>query len=198
MTPKELIESTLPGLPGWCTVEKGVRMSELARGATLCVELGVFGGRGLVALAAPLREQGFGQAHGIDPYTINAALEGVNDAANDEWWSNLDLGAIARTAQLGIEQSGLASWVRIIWERSQDVVDKYNDGSIDILHQDSNHSEEVTCAEVRLWASKIRQGGYWVFDDTDWPTTKRAQGRLLELGFIEVEDHVQWKVYQKQ
>jgi hypothetical protein len=198
VTAKELIETTLPGLPGWCTVEKGLRMAELARGAKLCVELGVFGARGLVSLAAALREQGFGEAHGIDPYTVDAALEGKNAPANDEWWShNVDLGEIARIAQLGLERLGLTSWARIIWEKSQDVVSRYDDGSVDLLHQDSNHAEAVTCAEVALWTPKIRPGGYWVFDDTDWETTKRAQRELEALGFKLIEDHVSWKVYQK-
>lgn len=172
-------------------------MAELAHGAEMCVELGVFGGRGLVAIAAALRDQGFGQAHGIDPYTTEAALEGINAVENDEWWSNLDLGEIARTAQLAIERLGLAPWARIIWERSQDAVLRYDDDSIDVLHQDSNHAEAVTCAEVALWSPKIRPGGYWIFDDTDWETTKRAQRELGTLGFEMIEDHVNWKVYRK-
>lgn len=197
MNAKELIKNELPGLPGWCTVEKGLRMAELARLASLCVELGVFGGRGLIAMAATLRDQGFGQAHGIDPYTVDAALEGVNSAANDEWWSSLDLGEIARTAQLAIERTGLTPWTRIIWERSQDAVARYDDETVDLLHMDSNHSEEVTCAEVALWSPKIRLGGHLVFDDTDWETTKRAQRELEALGFELLEDHGGWKVYRK-
>lgn len=198
MNARELIERELPGLPGWCTIEKGVRMAELAHGASLCVELGVFGGRGLVAISAALRDQGSGQAHGIDPYTVDAALEGVNDAANDEWWSqNVDLGEIARIAQLGLERLGLTSWARIIWEKSQDVVGTYDDESVDLLHQDSNHAEAVTCAEVTLWTPKIRPGGYWIFDDTNWETTKRAQRELEGLGFELLEDHETWRVYRR-
>jgi len=197
MTAKELIERELPGLPGWCTVEKGIRMSELARGAKLCMELGVFGARGLISMAASLREQGFGHAHGIDPYTAEAALEGVNAIENDEWWASLDLGEVARTAQVSIERLELEPWAKIIWERSQDVVDRYEDESIDVLHQDSNHSEEVTCAEVALWTPKMRPGGIWIFDDTDWPTTQHAQRELEALGFKMIEDHVSWKVYRK-
>lgn len=200
MNAQELITLAFPGppeIPGWCTVKKGLRMAELATGANLVVELGVFGGRGLIAMAAALRDQGFGQAHGIDPYTADAALEGINSAANDEWWSALDLGEIARTAQLAIERTGLVPWARIIWERSQDVVGRYDDGSIDVLHQDSNHSEEVTCAEVALWSPKMRPGGYWIFDDTNWETTKRAQRELEALRFKMIEDHVNWRVYVK-
>lgn len=197
MNARELIERELPGLPGWCTVEKGLRMAELARLSSLCVELGVFGGRGLVAMAATLRDQGFGQAHGIDPYTIDAALEGTNDVLNSEWWSSLDLGEIARTTQVTLERLGLDPWARLIWERSQDVVSRYENESIDVLHQDSNHSEEVTCAEVALWAPKIKPGGHWVFDDTDWITTQKAQRDLEALGFEMLEDHGGWKVYRK-
>lgn len=198
MNAKELIETELLGLPGWCTVEKGLRMAELARFATLAVELGVFGGRGTIAIAAALRDQGFGQVHGIDPYTTDATLEGTNDVANDEWWLSLDLADVARTAQAAIERLGLTPWTKIIWKRSQDVVNAYDDASLDLLHQDSNHSEEVTCAEVALWAPKIKPGGYWLFDDTDWPTTQRAQHELEALGFEMIEDRNSWKVYRNQ
>lgn len=197
MNAKELIEKELPSLHGWCSVPKGIRIAELARGASLCVELGVFAGRSLICMALTLRDQGFGRADGIDPYTVDATLEGVNAAANDEYWSNLDLGEIARTAQLTLERLGLTPWAKIIWERSQDAVARYDDETVDLLHMDSNHSEEVTCAEVTLWTPKIRPGGYLVFDDTDWPTTQRAQRELEALGFEMIEDHVSWRVYVK-
>ena len=198
MNAKELIERELPRLPGWCTPEKGVRMAELARGASLCVELGVFGGRGIAAISAALREQGFGEAHGIDPYTVDAALEGTNSPENDRWWSRLDLAEIGRAACISIEQLGLTAWAKIFWERSQDVVGRYADSSIDLLHADSNHSEEVTCAEVALWSPKIRQGGIWIADDVNWETTKKAQQLLLECGFDRTEDHETWAVFRKR
>jgi hypothetical protein len=40
-------------------------------------------------------------------------------------------------------------------------------------------------------------GGYWVMDDTNWPSTTKAQQRILELGFKELEDHGEWKLFQK-
>lgn len=194
---EEIIDRELPKLPGWCTPEKGKRMAELACGASLCVELGVFGARGLVAISLALADQGFGRADGIDPYTPTAALEGTNAPENSEWWSKLDYEAIAHAAQMGICSLGLYPYARLVRMTSREVVSFYGDGTVDVLHQDSNHSEEVTCEEVALWAPKIRHGGYWVFDDTDWATTQRAQQELIEIGFDEVEDHVQWKVYRK-
>jgi hypothetical protein len=192
-----VIERELLGLPGWCTIEKAKRMAELARGAHLCVELGVFGSRGLCAMAITLKDQGFGRADGVDPYTPAAALEGVNDPKNDLWWSNLDYEAIARAAQEGIYRLGLIAYAHLIRMRSFDVVGYYNDETVDCIHLDANHAESTSCEDVALWAPKIKPGGIWVFDDTNWESTKKAQRELEAIGFEVIEDHVQWKVYRK-
>ena len=193
-----IIEQEIPGLPGWCTTEKAKRMAQISRGASLCVELGVFGGRGLAAMALALAYQGSGRADGIDPFTPAAALEGTNDPANDEWWSHLDYESIALAAQNGFCDLGLYQYTRLVRLRSTEVVSYYEDGSVDVLHQDSNHAEEVSCAEVGLWTPKIRAGGYWILDDADWASTQKAQQDLVARGFDEIENHVQWKVYRKQ
>lgn len=191
----EIIERELPKLPGWCTPEKGRRMAELARGASLCVELGVFGGRGIISMTLALADQGFGRADGIDPYTPAAALEGSNAPANNEWWSHLDYEAVSRAAQIGICSLGLYPYARLVRLSSREAVVFYDDESIDALHLDANHSEETSREDVALWAPKIRRGGYLIFDDTDWESTRRAQQELVETGFRELENHGGWKVY---
>jgi len=193
----EIIERELLGLSGWCTIEKAKRMSELARGANLCVELGVFGSRGLCAISLALKDQGFGRADGIDPYTPDAALEGTNDPANDEWWSGLDYETIARTAQEALYRLELMPYARLVRMLSREAVGFYDDGTIDVLHLDANHAEETSREDVALWAPKIRPGGYWIFDDTNWESTKKAQHELEALGRIELEDHESWKVYRR-
>jgi hypothetical protein len=192
-----IIRSEIPNMHGWCTVEKGVRLAELAQGAALCVELGVFGGRSLITLALGCSIRNSGCVHGIDPFTRTAALEGVNDPANDEYWSKLDYEDIARSAQTAIYRLGLMPYAHLVRMYSRDVATYYEDGTVNVLHQDSNHSEEITCEEVALWAPKIRLGGYWIFDDTNWTTTQKAQQELATLGFVEIEDHKSWKVYRK-
>ena len=192
----EIIVRELSKLPGWCSDQKGMRMATLARGASLCVELGVFGGRSLISVALTLADQGFGQVHGIDPFTKEAALEGVNDVKNDEWWSGLDYEAIAYAAQTALYELDLTPHAQLIRMRSLEVVDYYTNESLDLIHQDSNHSEKVSCEEVARWSPKIRPNGYWIFDDTNWESTKKAQQDLEALGFVELEDHVTWKVYR--
>lgn len=198
MNVEKTLEST-QSLPGWMSVEKGRRMVELARGASLCVELGVFGARGLCAMALALADQGFGRADGIDPYTPAAALEGVNAKENDEWWSKLDYESVAQAAQIGIGELGLYSYARLVRLTSRQAVVFYDDETVDVLHLDANHSEETSCEDVALWAPKIRRGGYLIFDDTNWESTKRAQHELVGLGFEEIEDHGgTWKAYVKK
>jgi len=193
---ERVIETVVPSLPGWCTVEKGRRLAALTYGAELCVELGVFGGRSLIAIGLALLDQGRGRVDGIDPYTASAALEGENDRANDTWWSGISYEAIAAVAGDVVQTLGLGAHVRLVRARSADAVAHYADQSIDLLHQDSNHSALVSCQEVTLWAPKMRPRGTWVFDDTNWPTTQAAQRMLLERGFTELEDHQLWKVFR--
>ena len=192
------IDSVLPPLPGWCTPEKGKRIAHLAADmrAHLCVELGVFGGRSLVALALGLSLNKMGRVHGVDPFTKGASLEGTNAAENNDWWAKIDYEEIRSHAIRAVETNGLQSYVTMIREKSIDVVDRYVDGSIDILHQDSNHSAEVSTAEVRAWMPKLRLGGFWIFDDIDWETTHDAQKLLLDSGFTCLETYYQWAIFQ--
>jgi predicted O-methyltransferase YrrM len=192
------IDAILPDLVGWCTPEKGKRIARLVRDANtrLCVELGVFGGRSLVALALGVAQNGFGHVHGIDPFTKSAAVEGTNAKHDDAWWAEIDYEDVRRQAIHVVETNGLAPYVTFVREKSMDVVDRYENGSIDVLHQDSNHSAEVSTAEVLAWMPKLRLGAFWIFDDIDWPTTRPAQQLLLQNGFHCVETYAQWALFQ--
>jgi hypothetical protein len=195
-----LIEASFHSLHGWMTAEKAKRVARLvveAGPTPRCVELGVFGGRGVVAMGLTIK-YGLtgGTVTGIDPYTAGAALEGVNAKENAEWWSKVDYPAILKSARDGVMKLGLDSIVEFVLQRSQDVVAQYANGSLDLLHQDSNHSEETTTQEVATWTSKMKPGGFWVFDDTNWATTKLAQTHLVAKGFVLREQYDTWAVYQ--
>ena len=201
-----MIDRLVPPLPGWCSPEKARRLARLVveTRPALCVELGVFGGRSLLALALGLRHVGAGRVDGIDPYTVAAALEGVNDKANDDWWSALSYEEIFKHASDGLARGGVLDHARIVRARSQDAVTGYAPASIDILHQDSNHSEAVSTTEVRAWAPLMKDGGYWIMDDTNWPTTRAANWLLRDtFGFKLVESYgpasaaPEWCVFKK-
>jgi hypothetical protein len=78
-------------IEGWCTREKAIKMMEfIHENAGVAVELGVWGGRSLLPIAMKCK----GSVFGIDAWNKEASLEGKNDVANDEWWSNIDYNKI--------------------------------------------------------------------------------------------------------
>lgn len=150
-----------------------------------------------MALAVKHSLQEIGRVHGIDPYTADAALEGTNAIENQEWWSKVDYGRILQSARDALARAQVDKIVQLIIHRSHDVVSAYSDRSITMTHMDSNHSEECSCYEVETWAPKMRPGGFWVFDDINWPSTLKAQEKLEhEKGFTLLEKYETWAVYR--
>jgi len=164
----------IQALHGWCTFEKAKAMADLIVNVqpTLSVELGVFGGRSLIAQGLALRTIGGGVVWGIDPWTKEASIDGEVGEANRDWWSKLDINSIRESAVNSVTQFGLWKWIRIIVARSEHCYELFR--NIDILHIDGNHSEECSTRDVNLWVPRVRSGGYVWFDDADWPSTKLA------------------------
>lgn len=180
----EYIQTTTPTLHGWCTVEKATQLYNivLEHENPLCVELGVFAGRSFLSIAMAARAKN-GTAVGIDAWSKEACEQGVNDIANTEWWNSIDYDFFYNYTDKVISDAGLSSTTSLIRSKSSDAASQFAPKSISVLHQDSNHSEEVTVEEVNMWFDKVKVGGHWIFDDTDWPTTQTAQKILLEKGY---------------
>ncbi len=196
-------------LMGWCEPKKAKLIARLVVEAgqaqpPLCVEIGVFGGRGVVAMGLASKHVlgGAGRVDGIDPYAPAASLEGTHSAENNAYWSKVDYKAVLQSARDGITRLGLNECVRIILGRSQDVVQDYATKSIHVLSMDGNHSEECAVHDVAEWAPKIASGGFWIFDDIHWhegghPSTKLAQENLIaKHEFTLLEEYDSWAIYQ--
>jgi hypothetical protein len=180
-------------IEGWCSKEKAIMMASFIKSDFLCVELGVFGGRSLLPIAFATNNKVFG----IDAWSKENSLEGVNAIENDDWWGNLDHDYFYDYTRNLLEKHGCGN-VQLLRAKSAHVVDHFQDESIDFLHQDSNHSEETSCDEVEKYHSKVKKNGIWVFDDTNWTTTRKAQGLLESHGFMEIYDSGSWKIYKKK
>jgi cephalosporin hydroxylase len=200
---EENLEKFLPAnytsIHGWCTTEKAKKLMELVIecNPVLSVELGVFGGRSLLPIALMSKQLNpNSKVIGIDAWSLTQAIEGNNETSNNTWWSNINYTEIFNYTKDLMVKNNVNDIVELWKESSKNAAIKFEDESIDILHQDSNHSEEVTCAEVELYWNKVRERGYWIFDDTNWPTTQKAQDLLLSRGYIEYYNHNnEWKVY---
>jgi predicted O-methyltransferase YrrM len=181
---------------GWCTPEKALKLVDLVEmhKPKTCVELGVHGGRSLLPISAAAGKDA--TVIGVDAWAASASTEGTNDKANDDWWKTIDYDYFFKYTRNLLDKHGCFH-VQLWRDKSANVFHKFEDQSIDLLHQDSNQSEEVSCAEVGLYWNKVRPGGIWVFDDTNWPTTQKAQVLLETKGYSSIYDSGSWKVYQR-
>lgn len=189
-------------MEGWCSVEKALNLAGLITRNRIhsVVELGVFGGRSLIPMAMAMRNAGIaGAVWGVDPWSVEAAIEGDNGAANDDWWRHavpleeIYEGFLANVLAHKVTRE--CRWLRC---KSDEALGFFADSSIGLLHQDSNHSELVSCREAAMWRRKIAPGGFWVLDDTDWATQARAVAMIAESGFEQLEDHKTYRLFQKQ
>lgn len=188
-----LNNGTYDKIEGWCTKEKAIKMTDYIKDDfTLCVELGVFAGKSLLPICLKCK----GSVIGIDSWSKDSSLEGINDKANDNWWSKIDYNHFFIYTENLLKTHNCKN-VTLLRMKSSDAVSQFTDESIDFLHQDSNHSEEISCVEVELYKNKVKKNGIWVFDDTNWKTTQKAQNLLISYGYEELYDSGTYKIYKK-
>ena len=111
-----------------------------------------------------------GIIYGIDPWKASASVVGF-DGVNYDWWSKVDHMMIYNKFSNKLHDLGLMNQVCIIQETSADAPKIYD---IDLIHIDGNHSEDSALFDVQKWIPLVREGGFIIFDDLDWATTRKA------------------------
>lgn len=198
---RDTITRVLPTMLGWCSVEKGIRLAELILASTepepLSVELGVHGGRSLLPLALGHMALGRGRVIGVDAWDNRADAEGTSDPDNREWWAKIDHRAVMLRCNHDLKQHCPTSYWQLLQMHSVEAAVHCPDGIVSLLHADSNHSPEVSQAELTAWIPKLRPGAWWIADDAEWPSLQETQRILREVhGATLVEDWGNWRVYQ--
>lgn len=187
-------------LQGWCSDTKTAYLMDLVRDtdAQLIVEIGVYGGKSLIPMALVCKEKKSGLCHGIDPWSSEASQEGwAEDNVNGKWWGQLSHDKIYERYRKGVERYGVNNQIVDRVFKSEDIAHEFDDESIDILHLDGNHAEEVAYRDVELYSDKVKRGGYWIFDDINWGTTLKAQRLLEQKGYEIVHTFKRWRVYRR-
>jgi len=181
------IENILPSIHGWCNPVKAKKIVEiiLKNKSDLCVEIGVFGGSSLVPTAMSLKFNGKGVVYGIDPWGKQEALEEMKAEINKKWWDKVDYEDIYNHCLDNIKKYDISNFCKIIRSKSEDAVSQFQDNSIDLLHIDGNHSEELSYKDAILYLPKVKTGGTILFDDIWWAeedliTTRKAVVFLLK------------------
>lgn len=173
---KEVL-SVQSNLPGWCTKEKAKKMMNLIYETRpeKCAELGVFGGSSVFPTASALKYLNHGVIYAIDPWSRAECLEGYSDQdPNYEWWGQINLEKIYQDFLTLLTRFHLDSYCVVMRTSGEDALKMFADGSIDILHIDGNHSEEIALKDAQMYLPKMKKGGYIWFDDVNWSTTRKA------------------------
>lgn len=186
---------------GWCSQSKAMFLMDLvlrSRPQTV-LEIGVFGGKSLLPIAAALKSNASGVVYGIDPWSITASLEDVASDAHISWWDHIDYDGLMGSLIAKIDQFGLKEHVQLIKSTSKAAP---LIGQIDLLHIDGNHSEITSYLDVIKWVPHVKKGGWVIFDDLTWEdngvrTTQRAINWLDEHCFkiAEFKDDCVWGVW---
>ena len=195
-----MLPESIFSIEGWCTREKAHKLYDLVIDIKpdKVVELGVFAGRSFIPMALALKSNEKGMITGIDPWDSTASLENYNPGdTNHTWWNDLDHNHIYNCFISSLSDYEVKPFSNYLKRTSKQCVDIFQDESIDILHQDGNHSEATSCEEIKIYTPKIKPGGLWIMDDTDWDSTFKAQELILESGYTLQEDFRSWVIYKK-
>ncbi|MBI2805808.1 MAG: class I SAM-dependent methyltransferase [Planctomycetes bacterium] len=140
-------------------------------------------------------QTGRGVAYGIDPWTKQAALEGMIDPENIHFWDQCPYEITYTDCVKAIKRLGLQGYCRLIRAQAHTVANQFAEISVGLLHLDGNHSAEPTIRETREWFPKVAVGGFIVVDDIAWKeadvfTVRPAVEWMLERGCAIVDQSV--------
>lgn len=62
---------------------------------------------------------------------------------------------------------------------SLEAAEQVETGSLDFVFVDADHSTEGVLSDVRAWAPKVREGGWILGHDEQWPSVRRALRELF-------------------
>jgi len=167
---RALLQDVL-SLEGWCSPQKALLLYSLIREhkPLKVVEIGIYGGRSIVPIAAALRDNGAGEVWGIETWSGAGATSHRTSIDNDFSWLSVDFTKVKGDFLEFVLRHRLHDTIRVV-EASSDRCGSLFD-RIDMLHIDGNHSMFQAAQDVVTYLPKVPAGGIVVFDDIDWGTT---------------------------
>ena len=183
MTLNEILTKVQPGLPGWCDPQKALTLASIviARRPACSVEIGVYGGSSLIAIAAAHQFIGYGKAIGIDAWDNQVAVAAQTENESREWWANQDLEKIYQDLFALLDLHGMGNVAQLVRQQSNRVTPP---NAIGLLHVDGGHNDQAV-TDVARFAPRVEPGGFVVTDDTQWVGggVQRAESMLLTMKF---------------
>jgi predicted O-methyltransferase YrrM len=189
---------------GWCSHSKASILIDIIHKIkpAKIVEIGVWGGRSLIPMAYTLKGLGHGKIYGIDPWDSLASVQGVQNEANQAFWSSVDHEATYKGLVHFIDRFELQDQVELIRDTSAHAP---SISEIDLLHIDGNHSDETSYQDITKWGPLVNRGGWIILDDITWyENGAYTQARSIEwlnnhcLKMAEIHEDCDWGIWVKK
>lgn len=189
-------------ITGWSSLKKCITLADTITKNNLKygIDLGIWGGRSTISMGFAFQQTN-GKVFGIDPYDPKASTEGkYNSPENNKWWAGVDYGRVYNDFVDNVIRHNLRAHVKWVEAKSLNAVGLFEDESVDILHQDSNHSADIVEAELDAYAPKMKRGGWWFVDDWNWSELEPAHDAFKKSGFKLIGEYEDgsWAIFQKK
>jgi len=176
-------------LRGWFTPSQGEYYRQLVGPIRdgLIVEVGVYGGVGLLHIAELCRNQN-NRIVGIDCWDDLVSTTGI-----DAHSKKLDLKfwqAVARDARDNLEEIlavyDLGQTVTLRQAMSLKAVEDFPDRSVDLVFIDAEHTYASVLADIQAWYPKVKTGGVLAGHDADMASVMQAVTQFAGEGHLPV------------
>jgi hypothetical protein len=125
--------------------------------------------------------------HGVDLFRPMQArdVEGAETYDGDEWDHEKNRYLCTNIAE------SFRSRCQIYIEDTVVAADLFAPQSVDFVFADADHTTSGLLADIKAWYPKIKWGGFFLGDDIDWPSVRKA---VEETGFDYQEgpDSIWW------
>ena len=162
----------LETLTGWCSEFKALKLFDLILNIkpSTIVEIGVWGGRSFIPMAFALKEIGCGKIYGIDPWSAQVSIQGM-DPTNKKWWSSVEHEPIRLELVQKIEALRLEKHISLVHSSSAHapLIEK-----IDLLHIDGSPIESAVLFDVIKWSPSVQKGGLIILSDSTSSNKEKA------------------------
>jgi hypothetical protein len=195
------IKSAMNGNPhGWTSPEKACTLAAtiVALRPALSMEIGVYAGKGVVAMGMAHKFIAEGHVIGIDPWAGAESVKGQLKPEDANWWKGIDHESIYNLCVQEILKHNLWKWVNLV-RTTSDAYPMYPaPKGLGVLRIDGNHGEQAL-KDTQRFAPAVVPGGVLFLDDLNWEggAVKRASEWLHHNGWKELYPCEDGLVFQR-
>lgn len=158
----------------------------------ICLEIGVFGGSTLLGVYDTCKSRDI-EVYGVDPWeNITNANGFTPEQIGEDEWANRMIAKKKMRERLQNIISAHSLNIKLFQNTSEAIVDCFEDGSIDCIHVDGDHSYEGVISDMNLYWPKLKSSGMMLMDDyikDTWPEVFRATNDFINTNIKEIDTH---------